>query len=244
MRRYLLSAVSAIAVMGGASVALAGPMQTLDFNGFTHGTDLSNFGAFSVGGGINVTVTDSENGTGFENAFIFDTQNGSTPDDDDLQGDFEEVDSAGDVIGNGIDLGNVLVLGTASGTCPSTACSVNDTNTTGTIFFTFSVPVSFLAFKAVDTGDSNGVQVQYFDAGNNSLAGPVTLGMAPGDNQFETVSFAATGATISSFAFTGSGGIDDITFQQIPVPATFGFLAFGAILLGAAVGRKRSVNAS
>jgi hypothetical protein len=231
LARHLLGlAVGAIAMSG---LSVAATAAVIDFEGapYANGFDLT-AGPNPITGS-SLTYTVSVSNTGSDTALVFDTTPNVNPADDDMWADFTDIDT-----NEQIDPGNVAVIGNVNG-----QGEVDDTNNAGTMTFTLSSVVDFVNFRVFDVGDnSNALTIEYFDSSMTSL-GSQNVGSGTSDNETQLISFGTANAGIAAFKFGGSGGIDDIRFEEpgtdIPEPATLALIGSGLLAAGALMRRRR-----
>jgi hypothetical protein len=235
MHRKFVALSVAVAFCGMASAAQAG---AIDFEEFNKGDDLIALGPNLAIPGSSVTYTVTGSGLGSDSAIVLDTGN-ITGDDTDQAQPFDLYDQSGTLIDGNYDPGNILVIGNYNGT------DVNDTNNSGTLTFTLSDPVNFVQFELFDNADNGGgANVTFEDMNGGSILSftDLGLGVSPdnkiGDNEALRVQFSAPNTKIASFSITGSGGIDNLRYTEVPVPATLGLLGIGLIGLGLAQRRR------
>jgi hypothetical protein len=229
MKTKLLAAVAGIALLGLSPAASAGVI-TFDEPGLNNGDDLASETDLSISSS-SVTYNVSVSGANAGTALVFDTTDGANPADPDLFEPFTGV-------GGPLDPDNILVIGNDQ----ATSGNVNDDPDGGTIEFVFSEAVELLGFRLFDTGDSNSTGVQVEIDGSVAAGGPFGGGLS--DNEFGEFSLAGTATTVS-FTFDGSGGIDNIAFdeigeeQEMPEPATLALVGAGLIGGGLMARRRR-----
>ncbi|MBW2270460.1 MAG: PEP-CTERM sorting domain-containing protein [Deltaproteobacteria bacterium] len=150
------------------------------------------------------------------------------------------------------DLGNILIVQENKRDCGTGTCSRPDDQAGGgaTLDFLFDVAVSSFGFDAVDieSGESGGTIVLHDGAGSVSFAFDELLPSALfGDNtanRFDPLVASQIGLEAIdrvTIVFGGSGGIDNLTFEQnepVPEPSTFALLGLGLAGI-ASQGRQR-----
>lgn len=229
MKTRLMAAAAGIALLAFSPAAWAG-LITFDEAGLSNGQDLaslSNLPTTLSSVTYNVSVSGPNAGT----ALVFDTGTGVNPADPDI---FQPFDDPTTAVVEALDPGNILIIGNDA--APG---QVNDDPNGGTMEFVFSEAVEFTGFRLFDTGDSGSTGVEVFLDG-------VSFGMFGGglsDNEFGQFSLGGT-VTTASFVFDGSGGIDNIAFDEIggedeiPEPATLALVGAG-LLGGGLMARRR-----
>jgi hypothetical protein len=224
MQTKLLAALATISLLGMASASHAG-IITFDEAGLTDGQDLDG----TSGNLTNVPgITYGVQVTGGANAgqaLIWDTQVSHGTGDTDIEGTFDDPSTPATESYNP---GNIMILGNDNGPFP------NDDPDGGTIEITFSEAVSTFSINLYDTGDSgsSGVEISVNGISQGFFGGGL------GDNEYGTFTFAGGPSAVTSIAFDGSGGFDDLQFTQVPTPATVGMLALGLAGLGFAARRR------
>jgi hypothetical protein len=232
VKKTLVSAIAVTVALGVSSAASAAMITFDDANGFTHGDDLTTMTDLAVAGS-GVTYNVGVTGPNDNSALVFDTSLTGTPDPD-LEDPF---DDPGTGATETLSPGNILIIGNNNG-------AVDDDPDGGTITFTFSEEVSFVSFRLFDTGDSgsDGIDVTIEDSGG-STTDFLNVGAGLGDNEFTEFSFGPTQGQIASFTFDGSGGIDNLNFTEVPVPATLSLMGAGLLATGFAARRRHTRGA-
>lgn len=212
MRLPMLVAAAIFMAAPGAHAAI------VTFESFTAGQPVDSI-TFSDGTTATVTTVSNRPAAqgGTNQGVVFDTRN-PTGNDADLGGPFASASG-----GPALDPGNILIING-----PDSGLGLPDDDALGgTITFTFSRVVDLLSFNFFDTeADQNNGLVVTTDTGGNS--GPLFTG----DNEYDIFSTPFRGITSATFAFGGSGGIDDLKIGVIPVPASLPLLASALLLLG------------
>ena len=221
---------------------------TLDFEGFAAGTVMDDEYQASLG----VTISAVNNDLGHNYAAIFDSNN-PTGGDGDLGAPFNEGQP------DELSPGNILIIQEDDAGCAGGICTTPDDEgtrfndkPTGTITFMFDQVIELLTMDFFDVEtDENGTQeineirlfnssgVQIFDndyhtpdTGGNRLWDQVVFG--PGNG------VGISGIRKIEVNFAGSGALDNVTYNVVPVPASVWL--FGTALLGfIGYSRRRSV---
>lgn len=211
MRFALVIAAAIVSTAASASAATV----AIDFDALASGT----FTSFSEDGftfDVSVTGGNANLAAAFDTTCIGAACNG----DPDLV----------PVSGNGDVSGNVLIIQNNTGPTP------NDDPQGGDIFLTLTAGQEFwwLGASAVDDG-----MFSFFDVNGGALLGSIALA---GEGETGKVSFISSligiGDTIR-ISLNGSGGIDSLILQTIPIPAGLLLMltGVGGLLL---VGRRQS----
>jgi hypothetical protein len=221
MRFAMVFAASLFAASGAQGAVVT-------FEAFTAGQPVDMI-TFSDGTTATVTtVSNRSTATGGTNqAGVFDTNN-PTGNDSDLAGPFTSADG-----GAPLSSGNILIiLGPDSG-----LGTPDDDARGGTITFTFSRVVDLLAFNYFDTEASQGDDLMV-----TTNTGESSGALTAGDNEYGRFEMPFLGITTVTFAFGGSGGLDDLEIQDsvalIPAPAALPLL-FSALGMFWFLGRTR-----
>lgn len=219
--KSLFSAITAGAVMLSAAHA-----AVINFEGFAAGAIIDDEYAPVA------TFSTNSNGRN-DHAVIFDTENFSG-NDDDLQQPFN----------GSFNPGNILVISEdARGVDCSSGifCDPPDDEAQGgTITVDFERnPVNFHSVNVFDVTDGASFKAEFFRASDLTTAvATLTAANGIGDNQFDTLAQDIENIVRIVFTFTGSGGIDDLTFTEVPIPGALPLLLSG-LALGGFVSRKR-----
>jgi len=238
-------------VAAATSLSLGGAVTTLDFDtedDFL--TPLLNGQAVSSPTTFGALVNINAFGVNNLGAAIFDT----TPDGPNMGGQDPDL-----LVG----LGNMLILQSPDAPAQSVAGifdSPNDALMGGAFVFDFIDPVEMLSVKLVDVDGGNEVLVTMVDFDGKTRLYSVPAGWsfdlsADGPNGYDTLDmttlaaqmgeggsaataieddgFDSSRVTTVFFEFSGSGGLDDVSFRVIPTPGGAGLLALagGAMLV-------------
>ena len=170
---------------------------------------------------------------GADRAMIYDTGT-LTGEDDDLVGPFTSEDGR-----TTYDPGNILIVSEDGfGEDP------DDSASGGRIVLTFDDAVTFLGFNAFDINDDEGITLRLFGM-DGALLAVVTNGMrtVPDNGYLAFEGLNVAGVTRAVFTLTGSGGIDDISFDTAPVPVPGALVLFGTAMAGGVLARRRRQSA-
>lgn len=231
-----------------ATLLLATPAAqavTLDFEGFGNGTIMDN--EYLVSHGVSISAQNLSTGPNY--AVIFDTTpSGSSPNfssDPDLIGNFDNIapDAHNQSLPDDYDPGNVLIIQENLSGCSGNTCVRPDdegSRPAGIFTFNFRNAIELLSIDFFDveraengTGPANRIDVWDFDT--NVLT---TVGHTPntgGDNLWAQLLFDSNNPALRNIGridihMGGSGAIDNLTYNVVPVPAAVWL--FGTALIG------------
>ena len=223
--KSLLSVLAASAALMGAAGAV-----TIDFETFGDGEIVDTQIA-----GVTISATG-----GVGEAIAFDTGDvQANQGDDDLKAPFTDVDG-----GDPLSPGNILVI--SENDCSAGFCLPPDDAVGGTITVEFGNPqgVIFESVNVFDVTDGNAsFSVELFDLSDVSL-GSLVVNQTVGDNQFLNLVNDIDGVVGKLvFNFGGSGGIDDLTYTEVPIPGAL-LLMLTGLGLGRLASRKNKKAAA
>ena len=227
--RAFLSALAASAVLCGAASAAA---ITIDFEGLTAGTIVDN--EFSP------LATFSTVSNGSNNAAVVFNTNAPSGNDSDLAASFS--DGAG--AGGPLSPGNILIISEdARGvSCDAFTCSpADDEAAGGEITVTFSREVTFQGLNVFDVSDGRATFTASFFGLNDAFITSIAAADGIGDREYQRfANLNIEGVFKAVLTFTGSGAVDDLTFDvtQVPIPGALPLLLTG-LGLGGLISRKR-----
>ncbi|MEM6748320.1 MAG: hypothetical protein AAF608_12970 [Pseudomonadota bacterium] len=233
--KQLICAVSVAAVLSGAASA-----SELTFEGLGgEGTPIDTV----VVDGVTIDISVSSS-TSFDQAILYDTAS-PVGEDPDLEAPFfntatGETETA-DMVGN------ILIISENDDSDGDGSFDpADDLGSGGTFTFEFSVLSTVFS---MDVLDSKKTTFKFFDENGDQIGGNVVVGSVDTidtefPNEMTTVVFGDAGVGISGVkSFTvklkESGGLDDLSFEAIPVPGALPLMIGGAALLGAAGRRRR-----
>ena len=231
-----------------ASLLLAAPAAhavVLDFNGFANGTIIDDEYLASNG----VTVSAVNRSTGPNLAVVFDsTPAGPSSNfsaDPDLIGPFNSFNPA---LADNFDPQNILIIQENSSGCNALTCSRPDDEgdrPAGIITFQFAQAIELLSLDFFDIENAedgftldNRIRLYDSEIGGTEIAAntyytPDTSGPnGVGDNLWNQILFdqGVSGIKRIEVYFGGSGALDNLKYNVVPVPAAFWL--FGTALIG------------
>ncbi|MEX0645484.1 MAG: hypothetical protein WD076_09245 [Parvularculaceae bacterium] len=230
MKHILAGAAGAIAFAGAAHAAII----VIDFDSVAAGTVITNQYAGVTISGANPPINE---------AVTFDSDN-PTGGDPDLGQPLAKV--GGDNFGSG-PANNVLILSE-----DGDLGDPDDDGVGGVFTFDFDDVIDFLGFDAIDITDQGAnLLVRLYAADDSTLIFSfnfaTSIGAVVGDNQYWSLFgsiFGMNGVAdvgLAEIEITGSGAIDNLTYDPIPAPAALPLLLTGLAGLGFAARRaKRS----
>ena len=166
---------------------------------------------------------------GVNRAMVFDSHV-LTGEDDDLVGPFRSEDGQ-----TTYDPGNVLIVSEdGDGSDP------DDSASGGRLVFRFDAPVTFLGFNAFDINATEAITLRLYGLDGALLARVTNGNRTVGDNAYLSfMNLNVPGVARAVFAMSGSGAIDDITFDTAPVPVPGAMLLFAPAVVGLRLARRR-----
>ncbi|MFN3261133.1 MAG: VPLPA-CTERM sorting domain-containing protein [Pikeienuella sp.] len=198
--KQILAIALAIGFSTGAARA-----AVFDFEAFATNTAINSI----TGGGLTATVvTDSNRAVangGTNQAVVFDTLN-PTGNDNDLASPFAPAPG----FSGPLNASKILII---AGPQNGNLSLPDDDAQGGTITFTFDRKVNVLGFDYLDTeGNGNELFV-------STDLGFLSTALVAGDGQYGSFSTPLLGIQSLTFAFGGSGGLDNLNVQAVPLPA-------------------------
>ena len=216
-------------LLGTAGLLLAGVAQSaiLDFEAFASGTIIDN--EYSA---LGITISVDNTAGGPDLGVVFDTEN-PTGGDTDLAGPFSS-----DGLGQ-LSPGKVLII-QENGPCSATSCDTPDDEggrAAGSITISFGGPITletidFFDVETPEAGPGEDNRITLFDVNGAAIALDFFTPDTGGDNRWDQVFFGISGVTAIQINMGGSGAIDNIAFQPVPVPAAFPLLITALAGLG------------
>jgi len=241
IKTYKLGAISTAIVFVFAS-AQSASAAVLDFEGFDPGRIIDNEYA------PDVRINAINLGLGPDIALIFDTTDQNPAGEDfDLVGPFDSVNSA---LPGEYNPGNVLIIQERHD-CDLEAgfCQTPDdegSRPAGEFEFLFSADVILetIDFFDIELEENNGdpnSQIHLYDAqGGEIMAGVFYVPSTGGDNRWNQLDFESiSGVRRIVIEMNGSGAIDNLAYQVVPVPAAAWLFGSALGLLGWARSRSR-----
>jgi hypothetical protein len=206
----------------------------IDFEGYAAGTIIDNeYAPAMVTSAINVS-------SGPDVAVIFDTLNPSGGDID-LGGPFSTNNP---LLSNNYNPGNVLIIQENSAGCDAFTCSEPDdegSRPAGGFIFEFESAVNLLSIDFFDVEGEETVfnAIKLFDVNNvEIMPGVFFTPDTGGDNMWDRVMFNAYGVKMIELNMGGSGAIDNIAYNAVPVPAAVWLFGTGLLSLVGVARRK------
>jgi len=202
---------------------------------FQHGTVVNTQYDSALFGNVTISAKNADN-QGPNLAVVFDstTPAGATTDDD-LLAPFSNA-----TLGS-LSPGNILIIQENGTGCGDGICNDPDdegARPAGTLTFAFKQAIELISLDFFDietTAENNnrpGSEIRFFDDLNNELfAGSYFTPGTGGDNKWNQLAFAGiTGIYKLEVNLYGSGAIDNLVYNVVPVPAAFWL--FGTALIG------------
>ena len=223
-----------------AAPAADAALMTIDFEDFgatdfEHGTVVNSQYASAPYGNLTISAS---NFTGPDLAVVFDTRLTGTQDPD-----LEDPFSNGSGLGTARP-GNVLIIQENGTGCDDGTCNSPDdegSRPAGSLTFAFQQAVDLISLDFFDIEnfagndeDSNqpGTEIRFFDQFDNELfAGSYFVPGTGGDNTWDQLAFnGITGVYRLEVNLYGSGAVDNLVYNVVPVPAAVWL--FGSALIG------------
>lgn len=228
MKNTISALIAAGAVVFGANAAAA-PV-TIDFDDLSGGDVIADqyasFVMFSSLPGTN----------GFGDVMVFDTLN-VTGGDTDLGVPIRHF-----MTGEQKAFGNVAIISE-----DNDSTDPDDNRFGGSIVMDFVQAVTFLGFDAIDINAAETITLELFNTAGDILNTITNDTMVAADNEFFFMDAGATeGVTRAIIRFTGSGAVDNISFDvagspaPIPVPGAVWLMVAGLGGLGVASRRRKA----
>lgn len=224
MNKFFAAAASAATMLVGAASA-----AVIDFDS----TDAFNIGGLLEGQGVGdvgyAVVTATPNV-----AIIFNTLDGDFSEDPDLKGPFTRLGTTDQVV-----LNNILVISDNGVNSNNIADPQDDEGRGGTLTLTFDTLVNL---SSIDVVDVDRITFAATDIDGNVITQTFTGSLDQGNNpgKMATVMLAQfLNIQTLTISLNGSGGIDNINFEPIPVPGALPLMITGAALYGARRRKKK-----
>lgn len=206
--------------------ATAAQAAVFDFEEFAANTAINSI----TGSGFTASVTTNSNRSvangGTNQAVVFDTDN-PTGNDSDLAAPFDPTPG----FTGQLSPGNILII---AGPENGNLGLPDDDAQGGTITFLFDRKVNVLGFDYFDT-EANGNELRVLT--NLAFLSPA---LVAGDGQYGSFSTPLLGIQSLTFVFGGSGGIDNLNVEAVPLPAAGLLLLTSLGALGLVRRRKRA----
>ncbi len=222
-----------MAILSSLLMAPLAQAEVLDFDGFAAGTIIDD--EYSS---LGITISVENFGGGPDLGVVFDTAN-PTGGDTDLAGPF-----ANDTLG-ALSPGKVLII-QERGPCNQFTCDVPDdegSRPAGAILINFGglvtlQSIDFFDVEPPEAGPGDDNRITLFDAAGVAMSLDFFTPDTGGDNRWAQVLFGIDGVSAIQINLGGSGAIDNIAFQPVPIPAALPL--FAAALAGLGFMRRRS----
>lgn len=222
-----------VGLSAGLSAIPGANAAVLDFEGFANGQIIDDEYA-----ALGVTISADSNRAGFPDLAVINDTAVDNPRDPDLNGPFSNP-----ALG-AREPGNILIIQEFAESCGnlevSNVCGKpDDEENGGQLVFDFAqdVVAQSLNIYDIDAGQTGGT-ITLFDRSGNTLAQFAIPDI--GDNAWTQILFGNEGtAGVARIVvdLIGEGGIDELAFAAVPVPAAVWL--FGSALAGLAVVRRR-----
>lgn len=232
MKAWIFTATLA-GLTAGLSAIPAAHAAVLDFEGFANGQIIDDEYA-----GRGVTISADSNRAGFPDLAVINDTGVDNPRDPDLNGPFSNPTLGAR------EPGNILIIQEFAESCGNLAVSnvcglPDDEENGGQLIFDFEqdVVAQSLNVYDIDAGQAGGI-ITLFDRSGATLAQFAIPDS--GDNAWTQVLFGSQGTSgVARIVvdLVGEGGIDELAFAAVPVPAAVWL--FGSALAGLAVVRRR-----
>ena len=221
MKNHVSSALVSLLLAGAANATV------LDFEAFASGVIVDN--EYSA---LGVMISVDNTGGGPDLGVVFDTDN-PTGGDTDLAGPFDN-DTRGS-----LSPGKVLII-QENGPCNTETCETPDdegSRAAGSITISFGGPVTldtidFFDVETPEAGPGDDNRITLFDVDGIAMALDFYTPDTGGDNRWDQVFFGISGVSAIQINLGGSGAIDNIAFQPVPVPAALPLFGFALAGLG------------
>lgn len=232
--RTWIFAATLASLCGGSWALPAASAAVLDFEGFANGQIIDDEYA-----GLGVTISADSNRAGFPDLALINDTSVDNPRDPDLNGPFSNPTLGAR------QPGNILIIQEFAESCgnlevANICAQPDDEENGGQLIFDFAqdVVAQSLNIYDIDAGETGGT-ITLFDRAGNSLAQFAIPDV--GDNAWMQILFGSQGtAGVARIVVNliGEGGIDELAFAAVPVPAAVWL--FGSALVGLVAVRRRN----